>query len=323
MLLAWLPCATAFAADRVDTIIQRGRLRCGIESDHPGFAWRDSAGNYSGFDVDICRAIAASLLGSGRKVDFLRMDTLRDFTSSDTDIVSRRLSWSLSRAELPIEFGPIVFHDGQTFMVPAKSTVRSVQQLSGLRTCVKSGGSETRVANYFKSHLLVSNVKVYVTEQRAEEAFYAGECDAWSADLSELASARARREPHGQRSVLLAEIVSREPLSVVVRRTDERLLRAVRWSLYLLMQAEEQGIDQSNLEETRRAGALERRLEIRPGAIPASGLPMDWAYQVLHEVGNYADIFNRNLGSDTTVGIERGLNQSWRDGGLLYPPLMR
>ena len=322
-LIALLSCAGARAVERVDSIVKRDRLRCGIDTGYPGFAARDAKGEYVGFEIDICRAIAASLLGSGQKVEFIEVASLRDFRAGDIDVVSRRLSWSLVREQRAIRFGPVIFYDGQMFLVPRGSDVRAVQQLSGRRICVRHGGFETRVASYLQKNRLEVNVKIFETEERVEAAFYAGLCDAWSGDLTELAAARARREPHGQRSRLLPEIISREPLALMLRQDDARLLSVVQWTVYLLIQAEEQGIDRSNLEELWRAGLLERRLDILAGAQPAVGFSADWAYQVLRAVGNYGDIFARNLGPGTAVDIDRGLNRLWTEDGLLYAPVMR
>lgn len=314
----------AQGGDRVDSIRERGRLRCGVEPGYPGFAATDAKQGYKGFDVDICRAIAAALLGDGRLTDFIPSGTLASFRSSNIDVVSRRLSWSLVREQAGVSFGPVVFYDGATLMLPRGSAVQAPAELDGKPICVLGGSNpESSVLRYFLQHHLTPSIKAFGTAARVQQAFYSGQCAAWSADLSELAAVRAVREPQAPRSRLLPQLLSHEPLAVVVRQRDVRLLNVIRWTVYLLIQAEERGVGESNVKALWRAGTLDDVLEIQPGGIAALGLISAWDYHVLRSVGNYAEIYARNLGPGTPVDIDRGLNRLWSDGGLLYAPRLQ
>jgi general L-amino acid transport system substrate-binding protein len=317
------------APDRVDSIRARGRLECGIEPGYPGFATVDEAGNHAGFDIDICRAIAAALLGSGARVDFVPSGSISQLAGSTIDVVSRRLTWSLAREQRGIRFGPIVFHDGAALMVPAASRARAARDLAGRRICTRGESpAEGAVLRQFHERRLPLTLRPARDDAAAEADFYSGRCDAWAADVSLLAAARARREPRGapglrtQRARLLPGLLSREPLAVVVRQEDVRLLDVIRWTTYLLIEAEERGIRAADVEPLQRAGRLDDALALAPGAVPAPGIGNSWAGDVLRAVGNYAEVYDRNLGPRTPVALERGLNRLWRDGGLLYAPLL-
>jgi general L-amino acid transport system substrate-binding protein len=317
------------SADRIDSIRARGRLQCGIEPGYPGFATVDEAGRHAGFDIDICRAIAAALLGSGERVDFVPSGSISQLRGSSIDVVSRRLTWSLAREQRGIRFGPIVFHDGAALLVPYASRARAPRDLAGRRICTRGDSpAEGALLRRFHELRLPLTLRPAADDKAAEQEFYSGRCEAWAADLSLLAAARARREPHGARGPrsgrprLLPGMLSREPLAVVVRQEDARLLDVIRWTTYLLIEAEERGVRAADIAPLQLAGRLDDALALTAGGVPALGLGNSWAGDVLRAVGNYAELYDRNLGPDTPVALERGLNRLWRDGGLLYAPLL-
>jgi general L-amino acid transport system substrate-binding protein len=315
---------------RLELIQKRGFLACGIESDVPGFAEVDTAGRHHGFDIDVCRAIAAVALGTPEKVKFVPVLSAADFLKSDeVDVVSRRLTWELRReAALPLLFGPITFYDGQGFLVSKALKARTIRQLSGLDVCVAGGTNfEFNAGSYFQTHHLT--LKKVVLESAADfpavaNALATGKCRVYTADVSELAAIRLRlAKPDGFE--ILEEQISREPLAPLVRQDDPNWFVVVRWTILALINAEELGVTSTNADDMRKNPNVDvqRLLGVVEGNGKALGLRESWAYDAIKAVGNYGEMFEKNIGRGSRIGLDRGLNRLARDGGLMYAPPLR
>jgi general L-amino acid transport system substrate-binding protein len=319
MILTLLVAGPAIAGPRLEALRARGFLRCGVESSLPGFAAQDAAGQYRGFDIDLCRAVAAAVLGDAARVQFLPAGTLAQFQSEDRlDLVSRQLTWSLQREALPgIAFGPIVFYDGQAFLVSQRSSLRRSKQLAGEAVCVIGGSpAEAQLLAWFQRQQLPVRALQFDTAAEAIGAFRAGACAAYTADLSALAGLR---DPESR---LLPELISKEPIAPLLHDDDPQFLRVVRWTLYALIEAEELGVSARSVANDlgSRDLRVRRLLGGTPEAAAALGLGANWARQAIAAVGNYGELFERNLGAGSALQLERGLNALWTRGGLMYAP---
>jgi general L-amino acid transport system substrate-binding protein len=313
--------------DRVDAIRARGYLSCGVWPEVRGFATVDGKGQYRGFDTDICRAVAIAILGPPAQVRFVDTKTVEQFLASpDVDLVSRRLTWSITReGKLGLRFGPVTFYDGQGFLVPARVGVTRVAQLSGRRVCVDSGSpSEFNLGAVFRDRKLALEQVLLEPGADIADAFARGRCQAYTADITMLASIRAGFSRPDTFS-LLNELVSKEPLAPVVRQQDDRLFDVVRWTFFALVNAEELGITQANAAAMRSNpnSDVQRLLGSEPGNGAALGLRETWAYDVIATLGNYGEIYQRNFGPDGDVRLPRGLNRLWTSGGLMWAPPAR
>ena len=319
-------CDGAAPGSRVSRIRQRGFLVCGVFPGIAGFARVDSQGHYEGFDVDICRAVAAAILGSAERIRYQSVATIDLFQrSSDIDIVSRRLTWSLRREGLHVLFGPVTFYDGQGFLVSGSVTIDRVTELAGIPVCVAEGSEhDVTLTAYFRRHQIALD-RVGVADGAAGgRALAEGRCQAFSADVSELASVRSTMEnPRGFR--ILADRISQEPLAQLVRQEDIDLFNVLRWTVFAMIGAEELGVTSANVSEmaARDDPEIARLLGVSPGNGAALGLDDEWARHVIAEVGNYGEVFERNLGMATPIAMERGLNALWTRGGLLFAPPLK
>src|SRR5262245_37200757 len=319
-------CDGAAPGSRVSRIRQRGFLVCGVFPGIAGFARVDSQGHYTGFDVDICRAVAAAILGSAERIRYQPVATIDLFQrSSDIDIVSRRLTWSLRREGLQVLFGPVTFYDGQGFLVPARVKIERVTELAGVPVCVAEGSEhDVTLTAYFRRNQIALD-RVGVADGAAGgRALAEGRCQAFSADVSELASVRSMMEnPRGFR--ILADRISQEPLAQLVRQEDIDLFNVLRWTVFALIAAEEFGVTSANVSEmaARDDPNIARLLGASGGNGAALGLDEAWARHVIADVGNYGEVFERNLGTSTPIGMERGLNALWTRGGLLFAPPLK
>jgi len=316
----------ADAESRLQRIRARGHLVCGVEVGVAGFTTVDAQGRYAGLDVDICRAVAAAIFGSDQKVRYVETATLDQFlASNDIDIVSRRLTWSLRREGLGLLFGPVMFYDAQGFLVAGAGPIRSVRQLSNQPVCVLPGGeNEFNLSTYFKLHDLVLKKVLLRSLQQADAELAAKRCVAWSADISELGSVRSRMRD-GRQFAILPEQISREPLSQVVRQGDDQFFNLLRWTVFAMIAAEEFGVTSANVDEMTKSPnpEIKRLLGAIPGNGQSLGVDEKWAYSVVKTVGNYGEVFERNVGRSTPIGLERGLNRLWTAGGLMYAPSLR
>jgi general L-amino acid transport system substrate-binding protein len=314
------------AESRLERVRARGYLVCGVEAGVAGFAAVDAQGHYAGLDVDICRAIAAAIFGSDQKVRFVETATLDRFlASNDIDIVSRRLTWSLRREGLGLLFGPVMFYDGQGFLVPRQGSIKTVRQLSSQPICVTAGGeNEFNLNTYFKLHNLVLKKVVLRSLDQAGTELSARHCAALSADISELGSVRGTM-PEGKEFAILPEQISREPLSQVVRQGDDQFFNLLRWTVFAMIAAEELGVTSANVDEMTKSPApdIKRLLGVIAGNGQSLGVDEKWAYYVIKTIGNYGEAFERNVGARSAVGLERGVNRLWTDGGLMFAPSLR
>ena len=319
---------TAFAGARVDAIKARGELICGVNTALGGFSIADSTGKWVGLDADVCRAVAAALLGDGNKVKFVPLNAQQRFTalqSGEVDVLSRNTTWTLSRdTQLGLNFAATTYYDGQGFMVPKALNVTSAKQLAGASVCVQPGTTtELNLADYFRANNM--QYKPVVIENIAEvnAAFFAGRCDALTTDASGLASVRKNDAKNPNDYVILPEIISKEPLGPAVAQGDEQWTDIVRWTVFALLEAEEYGITQANVEEMAKTSTnpnIKRVLGATPGMGKAIGLDEDWVVKAVKSVGNYGEVWTRNI---TPLGLPRGVNNLWNKGGLMYAPPIR
>ena len=320
----------AATGPRLELIQKRGFLTCGIEPAVPGFAEVDARGRYRGFDIDMCRALAAAVFGTPDKIKFGEVASVSEFLKNDDiDVVARRLTWELRReGPLPILFGPITFYDGQGFLVARSLKARSLRDLSGTEVCVAGGTNfEFNLGAQFNSHRLT--LKKTILEAASDFAAIAkeltsGRCRVYTADVSELGAIRAKL-PRLADFEILEEQISREPLAPLVRQDDPHWFVIVRWTVLALINAEELGVTAANAESMRKSDDVDvqRLLGVAPGNGKALGLRESWAYDAIKAVGNYGEMFEKNIGRDSPIGLNRGLNRLARNGGLMYAPPLR
>ncbi|MEN5176646.1 amino acid ABC transporter substrate-binding protein [Brevundimonas diminuta] len=306
---------------------QRGRLNCGVHEGLVGFAYTDNRGAWRGFDVDFCRATAAAIFGDADAVRFVpltteqRFDALRD---GRVDVLWRNTSWTMSRdTGAQLSFAGINYYDGQGFMVRRSLNLSSAAELNGARICVQSGSTtELNVEDYFRRRGIEYRPVVVATEGEARQAYAREECDAFTADISALAAARTTL-PNPQQHVILPDVISKEPLGPVVRSGDDRWTAVIRWTLNALILAEELGVTRANVADLGKNSAdprVRRLLGDEGDFGPSLDLSRTWAKDAVSAGGNYGEIFSRNLGSQSSLDLERGLNAQWssRPGGLIY-----
>lgn len=320
----------ALAGPTLDKIKAAGVVTCGVSTGLAGFSMADQQGNYTGLDVDTCRGIAAAVLGDAKKAKFVPLSAQQRFTalqSGEVDILTRNTTETLAReADLGFNFAPVTYYDGQGFMVAKKLGVKSVKELDGATICVQAGTTtELNLADYFRTHQMSFKPLVIETLDQTENAFYSGRCDAFTADRSGLAGSRAGRAANPDDYVLLPEVVSKEPLAPAVRQGDDEWFEIVRWTVFALIDAEEKGINSKNVDAMKKSTdpEIQRMLGVVPGMGKSLHLGNAWAYDIIKEVGNYGEIFDRYIGPKTPLGLDRGLNRLWKDGGLLYSPPFR
>ncbi len=329
--LRWLLGLALFAAfpaqaGRLEQVKARGYLDCGVFPHVAGFATIDKDGKHRGFDIDICRAVAAAIFGTPDKIRYVEAAGVDVFRKSPgPDLVIRRLTWTLTReASLGLMFGPIVYYDGQGFMVPKSSGFTAARQLAGRRICVEPGeGLGGNLIRYSRANGLDFK-PVIAAQLESEASFFAGRCAAYSADKTMLASIRASAD-HPQDYAILPDEISKEPLAPLVRQGDDGFFQIVRWSIFAMIEAEELGVTSRNIDEQMTSPAPDVRylLGVAPGTGQALGLGEQWAADIIRGVGNYGEIFARNLGPDSDIRLDRGLNRLWTDGGLIYAPPVR
>lgn len=316
----------AEAGERLDAIKARGSLVCGVGVNSPGFSRRDARGIWSGFDVDLCRAIAAAIFGDAGKVSIKPVDTLPDFLKdSEIDLVFRGLTWTFGRElRAPLRFGPIVMYDGETFLVKKSANVQTVAQLSGKTICVSQDAEFLpNLRYYFRTRNLT--LKAVLTDKRADSAaaFFAGRCEAMTADASELVEAVIGDAPHPEEYAILPEQITKEPLAPLMRKGDEEFLDVVRWAIFALIDAEELGIDSANAERMRGSDNPDIKYFFASPPPGSRGVNASWTFQIVRNAGNYGEIFERHLGAGSPAKLTRGLNNLWTRGGLMYAPPVR
>ncbi|WP_170366411.1 amino acid ABC transporter substrate-binding protein [Ruegeria arenilitoris] len=322
--------AGAAAAGTMDDVKARGKLNCGVTTGLVGFAAPDANGEWQGFDVAVCRAVAAAVLGDANAVEFVPTTGKTRFTalaSGEVDMLARNTTWTFSRdVDLKFEFVGVNYYDGQGFMVPKALGVSSAKELDGATVCIQTGTTtELNLADFFRSNNISYEPVPIETNAEAQQQYLAGACDVYTTDASGLAATRATFENPGDH-VLLPEIISKEPLGPLVRHGDNEWGDIVRWTLNALISAEELGVTSANIDEMA-AGTenpeINRLLGSEGTLGEMLGLDAQWAMSAIKAGGNYGEVFAKNIGEETPIGLARGLNAQWTDGGLLYSPPFR
>lgn len=325
---ALLAVSPGFAATLGD-VKAKGFIECGVNHGLPGFSVSNEAGIWSGMDVDFCRGVAAAIFDDPSKVKFVPLTAQERFTalqSGEVDILSRNTTWTMTRdTALGLSFAGVTYYDGQGFMVRRSLGIASVLELSGTKVCTQAGTTtEMNVTDFFGAKQIPYTLLTFARTEQTISAYESGRCDAFSADASQLYSARLKmKEP--DKHVVLPEIISKEPLGPVVRQGDDQWFNIVKWILFALVNAEELGVTSRNVDDMRASGDPDiRRLLGVDGDLGLKlGLSNDWAVNLISAVGNYGEIFNRNVGKDSSLKIARGVNRLWNEGGILYAPPIR
>jgi general L-amino acid transport system substrate-binding protein len=328
MAIAGYMTPTARAASpTLDAIKARDKVICGANGSRPGFSSLDSKGEWQGLDVDTCKAVAAAVLGDTAKTQFVKLTSQTRFVAlqtSEVDLLTANVTWTLKRdAELGVDFTATTFYDGQGFMVAKKSGVKSVKELGGATVCVLPGSTSEKVAaDVFRASGLEYKPVVIQDQKELDTAFFGGRCDAHVQSTSGLSSTRATTAPNPDDFVILPGVYGKDPMGPVVRQGDAQWKDIVVWSVYAMMQAEELGITSQNVDEKKASGDTDtkRLLGATDDLGKSLGLDKDWAYRIVKQVGNYGEVFQRNLGSGSPLKLERGLNALWTNGGLIYAP---
>jgi len=330
IVLLCLLLPTQGVADTLQQVRKRGALHCGIASGVPGYSIADKNGNWVGFAVDLCRAISAAVFGNADKVRYMPLSAKNRFEallSGQIDVLTRTTTWTMQRdTVLGAKFAGVSYYDGQGFMTKANlGLTKSVAELDGAAICVQGATTtERNLADYFETRGLSYTPIPLETNEKAAKMFETGRCQAFTANISQLYGLRSRMSDPSS-AVVLPEIISKEPMSPAIRQGDEQWFSIVKWSLQTMINAEEMGINSLNADEMIANGspAVKRLLGVGGPQGAALGLADDWTYQIIKQVGNYGELFERNLGKQSSLKIERGLNALWTQGGLMYGIPMR
>jgi general L-amino acid transport system substrate-binding protein len=321
--------ARSASAQTLQAVKQRGNLICGTNGELPGFGFPDAQGNWTGIDVDVCRAIAAAIFNDAKKIKFVPLSAKDRFTalqSGEIDVLVRNTSWTSSRdSGLGLVFAGVNFYDGQGFMVRKSLKVTSALQLGGASVCVGQGTTtELNLADYFRANNMQIKTVTFATANETIKAYEAGRCDVYTTDASGLYGYRLKFADPDEH-VVLPEIISKEPLGPVVRRGDDQWLNIVKWAMFAMIDAEEAGITSKNLDEMLNSTSPDvKRIVGTEGTYGQQmGLTNDWVVRIVRQVGNYGEVFERNVGTGSPLKIDRGLNRLWNDGGLMYAPPIR
>ncbi|MFQ5994676.1 MAG: amino acid ABC transporter substrate-binding protein [Acidiferrobacterales bacterium] len=303
----------------------KGFVQCGVSQGLPGFSNPDEKGNWTGIDVDVCRAVAAAIFGNADKVKYTPLSAKERFTalqSGEVDMLSRNTTWTLVRdTALGLNFAGVNYYDGQGFMVPKKLGIKTAIELGGASVCVNIGTTtELNMADFFRANKLDYKPVVFEKADEVVAAYDAGRCDVYTTDRSGLAAQRLKlKNPDAH--VVLPEIISKEPLGPVVRHGDDQWFDIVKWSLYAMVEAEEYGVNSRNAKKLRRKTddpVVKRLLGVEGDMGKNLGLGSDWAFNIIRQVGNYGEVYARHVGPNTPLKLQRGANALWKNGGLQY-----
>jgi general L-amino acid transport system substrate-binding protein len=327
--VALLVSAGTAGAQTLKKVLDRGALVCGVTQGLPGFSTPDDKGNWTGFDVDFCRAIAAAIFNDASKVKFSPLSAKDRFTalqSGDIDVLSRVTTWTLSRdTALGFNFVAVTYYDGQGFLIRKSLKVNSALELNGASICTQTGTtSELNLSDYFRTHKIKYEPVVFATADEVVKAYDTGRCDVFSTDLSQLYAERLKLTNPNDHTIL-PEVISKEPLAPVVRHGDDQWLDVARWTHFAMVNAEELGIGSKNIGDALKSDRPDvMRLVGTEGSFGEQlGLSKGWAERIIRLVGNYGEVFERNLGSSSRLGIARGVNNLWNKGGIQYAPPIR
>ncbi|WP_372880971.1 amino acid ABC transporter substrate-binding protein [Psychromonas sp.] len=312
------------SADTLDQVTKKGVITCGVSTGLPGFALTNSDGVWEGLDVSVCQSVAAAVLGDATKVKYIPLTTTERFTalqSGEIDLLSRNTTWTATRdTSLGFNFAGVNYYDGQGFMVNKKLGVSSAKELDGATFCLQSGSTtEMNLTDYFKTHKMDYKAVTYDTPAQTIGGFKKGRCDAITSDASQLYSLKLQMQDPSS-VMVLPEIISKEPLGPVVRQGDDKWFNIVKWTLYAATEAEELGVTKANAQAQLKSAnpSVQRLLGVTGKMGENLGLTTEWAYNIVSQVGNYGETFDRTVGKGSPLQIDRGLNKLWSDGGLMY-----
>ncbi|MES9870455.1 MAG: amino acid ABC transporter substrate-binding protein [Sedimenticola sp.] len=321
--------ATAQAGATLDSVKKKGFVQCGVSTGLAGFSSADDKGNWGGLDVDICRAVAAAVFGSADKVKYSPLTAKERFTalqSGEVDMLSRNTTWTLTRdSSLGLNFAGVNYYDGQGFLVAKNLGVKSALELDGASFCIQAGTTtELNLADYFRANKMSYTPITFDKSDETVKAFEAGRCDALTSDQSQLYALRIQLKDPGS-AMVLPEVISKEPLGPVVAQGDDEWFNIVRWSLNAMLNAEELGVNSGNVGEMMKSKDPNIRRLLGLEGIKGKGLGLEdgWAANIIKDVGNYSEAFERNVGMDSPLKIARGQNALWNKGGLQYAPPIR
>jgi len=324
--LCILGAGTAQAQSTLEAVQKKGFVQCGVNVGLAGFSQPDSRGAWKGLDVDMCRAIAAAVFGDATKVRYTPTTAVQRFPalqSGEVDVLARNTTWTVTRdSSLGFNFVGVNYYDGQGFMVPKKLNVKSAKQLNGATVCVQPGTTtELNLSDYFRANRMTFKPVVIEKLEEVLNAYYAGRCDVYTTDVSGLVSSRGSR-PNPADHIILPEVISKEPLGPAVRHGDDRWFDIVKWSLYAMIEAEEMGITSKNIDQqsSSKDPAVQRFIGATGEFGKMLGVDNKWSYNIIKQVGNYGESFEANL---IPLGFERGINQLWTKGGIMYAPPLR
>ena len=326
--------AAAITYERYDTktlkrTVRRDAVYCGVNTGLPGFSSKNDKGEWSGFDVDFCRAIAAAIFDDPKKVNFVPLDAKERFDElgrRKVDVLARNSTWTMSReTDYYLNFAGVSYYDGQGFMVPRSRNIESALALDGSKVCVQAETTtELNLTDYFKANNMKLEVKKFPSVDETFKAYESGQCDTLTSDVSQLYALRLRSAKAAEQ-VILPDVISKEPLAPVVRQKDDDWYLLVKWTLFAMINAEELGINSTNIDQAVKSKKPDvMRFVGTDGEFGDQiGLDKDWAVRIIRRVGNYGEVYERNVGSGSPLGIPRGLNQLWNAGGILYAPPIR
>jgi general L-amino acid transport system substrate-binding protein len=320
---------SAATAGTLQDVKAKGFVQCGVSQGLPGFSNPDEKGNWTGLDVDLCRAVAAAIFGDPNKVKFTPLSAKERFTalqSGEVDLLSRNTTWTMQRdTALGLNFAGVNYYDGQGFMVRKSLGVTSALQLNGAAVCTNTGTTtELNVADFFRSHKMQYEVVAFEKADEVVKAYDEGRCDVYTTDRSGLAAQRLKLK-NPDEHIVLPEIISKEPLGPVVRQGDDQWFDLVKWTLFAMINAEELGVTSKNVDEMKKSNnpAIKRLLGVEGNFGENLGVSNNWAYNIIKHVGNYGESYERNVGPKTPLGLSRGLNALWNKGGIMYAPPIR
>lgn len=329
LALLGLSSAVSAADSTLEAVKKKGFIQCGVNTGLPGFSNADAKGNWAGLDVDFCRALAAAVLGDADKVKYTPLtgkERLAALQSGEIDVLSRNTTWTLTRdTSLGLNFTATTYYDGQGFMVSKGLGVGSARELDGAAVCILAGTTtELNLADYFRTHGMKYQPVVFDTADQTVRGFEAGRCDVLTSDQSQLYALRIKLAKPEQ-AVVLPDVISKEPLGPAVRQGDDDWLNIVRWTHFAMVNAEELGVSSANVDKMKTSDNPNVRRLLGLEGIRGAGLKLsdDWAYSIIKQVGNYGEVFERNVGQGSPLKIERGLNALWSGGGIQYAPPIR
>lgn len=316
-------------AGTLEDVKKRGTLSCGVSTGLAGFSQKDEKGQWSGLDVDVCKAVAAAVLGDANKVQYKPLTAKERFTalqSGEIDVLSRNTTWTHTRdTSLGLNFAGVNYYDGQGFMVSKKLGVKSALELDGASACIQAGTTtELNLADYFRANGMKYTAVTFDTSDQTRSGFESGRCDVLTSDQSQLYAIRiGLKDPSA--AIVLPEVISKEPLGPVVRQGDDAWLNIVKWSMFALVEAEFLGINSSNADDMKANGkpGQKRLMGSEGDSGEKLGISADWGYNIVKQVGNYGESFERNVGAGSPLKISRGLNAQWNQGGIMYSPPVR